>query len=170
MLVRAEDKSGAGDTAAELGPATATATDTAKATAKTISYVEADALQLPFADASFELVTAAFGFRNLANYQAGLEEIFRVLRPGGEVGILEFAEPAGALFGPLYRFYFRHVLPRVGGVISGRSSAYSYLPASVAKFPAPDALAAMMTETGFAAASYKSWTGGTVTLHRGRKP
>ncbi|NDQ56247.1 MAG: bifunctional demethylmenaquinone methyltransferase/2-methoxy-6-polyprenyl-1,4-benzoquinol methylase UbiE [Acidipila sp.] len=156
MLVRASQKSSAPAAKPEVR-------------SRGIEYAEADALQLPFADASFDLVTAAFGFRNLAIYDAGLREMFRLLRPGGEVGILEFAEPTGALFGPLYRFYFRQILPRIGGAVSGRGFAYSYLPASVAKFPAPDDLAAMMTRAGFANVSFKCWTGGTVALHRGQK-
>jgi demethylmenaquinone methyltransferase/2-methoxy-6-polyprenyl-1,4-benzoquinol methylase len=139
------------------------------ALAQEVQYFEADALHIPLADRSVDLITAAFGFRNLANYKAGLEEIFRLLRPGGEAGMLEFSEPEGAIFGPLYRFYFRRVLPWIGGAISG-SAAYSYLPASVAKFPSPGQLAAMMNGVGFVGVTYESWTGGAVTLHRGRKP
>jgi demethylmenaquinone methyltransferase/2-methoxy-6-polyprenyl-1,4-benzoquinol methylase len=135
--------------------------------AREIHYSEADALAMPFAEKSFDLVTAAFGFRNLANYEAGLREIFRLLRPGGEVAILEFSEPSGSFFGPLFRFYFHRILPRIGGAISGRGSAYSYLPASVAKFPASSDLTAMMTRAGFSAVQFQEWTGGVVTLHRG---
>jgi demethylmenaquinone methyltransferase/2-methoxy-6-polyprenyl-1,4-benzoquinol methylase len=135
-----------------------------------IRYVEADALCLPFTDASFDLLTVAFGFRNLANYESGLREFFRVLRPGGELGVLEFAEPRGALFGPLYRFYFRRILPLLGGAISGRRAAYAYLPASVSKFPQPAALEEMMRAAGFTAVSYTLWTGGTVALHTGKRP
>jgi demethylmenaquinone methyltransferase / 2-methoxy-6-polyprenyl-1,4-benzoquinol methylase len=135
-----------------------------------IRYVEADALSLPFADSSFDLIAAAFGFRNLANYEAGLREFSRLLRPGGELGILEFAEPRGALFGPLYRFYFRRILPLLGGAISGRGAAYSYLPASVSKFPAPEALEAMMRAVGFTNVSHTLWTGGAVALHTGTRP
>jgi demethylmenaquinone methyltransferase/2-methoxy-6-polyprenyl-1,4-benzoquinol methylase len=133
-------------------------------------YVEADALSLPFADASFDLVTAAFGFRNLANYRRGLEEIRRVLRPGGEVGILEFSEPRGALIGPLYRFYFTQILPRVGGAISGNAEAYFYLPSSVVKFPLEEELVELMRVVGFDDAAYQSWTGGIVALHTARRP
>lgn len=132
-----------------------------------INYSGADALALPFADGAFDLVTAAFGFRNLANYDAGLREIHRVLRPGGEVAILEFSEPSGRFFAPLYRFYFTRILPRIGGVVSGRGFAYSYLPASVAKFPAPEDLAGLMSRAGFSSVRYQVWTGGVVTLHRG---
>src|SRR5437762_976464 len=102
-------------------------------------WIEADALCLPFPDESFDLVTSAFGFRNLADYDAGLREILRVLRPGGESGILEFSEPRG-LMGKIYNLYFKGVLPRVGRLISGSSGAYSYLPASVQRFPEPPEL------------------------------
>ena len=135
-----------------------------------IRYVEADALNLPFTDSSFDLITVAFGFRNLTNYEAGLREFFRLLRPGGEVGILEFADPRGAFFGPLYRFYFRRILPLLGGAISGRSAAYSYLPASVSKFPSPEALEEMMRAAGFTNVCHTLWTGGAVALHTAARP
>jgi demethylmenaquinone methyltransferase/2-methoxy-6-polyprenyl-1,4-benzoquinol methylase len=134
-----------------------------------VGYFEADALSLPFADASFDLVTLAFGFRNLANYESGLKEFARILKPGGRLGILEFSEPRGAVFGPLYRWYFTHVLPRLGRIISGHSFAYSYLPSSVSKFPAPDALAKLMRAAGFSDVSYELWTGGSVGFHRGTR-
>ncbi len=133
------------------------------------AFAEADALQLPFADNSFDLITAAFGFRNLANYEAGLREMHRVLRPGGEVGILEFAAPRNSLLASLYKFYFTRLLPRVGGAVSGSGSAYSYLPASVMKFTTPDELARLMASSGLADARFETWTAGIVTLHIGRK-
>lgn len=139
------------------------------ATPFSISYFEGDAMNVPVADSSFDLITAAFGFRNLANYAAGLREFHRLLRPGGELGILEFVEPTGPLFGPLYRFYFRRILPWVGGAISGSGAAYSYLPASVSKFPHPEPLAQMMRDTGFSDVAYTLWTGGIVALHTGRR-
>jgi len=135
-----------------------------------ISYFEADALRVPIPDATFDLITAAFGFRNLANYAAGLGEFYRLLRPGGEVGILEFVEPSGPLFGSLYRFYFRRILPWIGGAISGSGAAYSYLPASVSQFPRPEPLAEMMREAGFSDVGFTLWTGGIVALHTGRRP
>lgn len=134
-----------------------------------IEFVEADALSLPFGDASFDLVSCAFGFRNLANYQRGLQEILRVLKPGGAVAILEFAEPRGKIFGIVYRFYFRNVLPRLGGLISGHAHAYSYLPSSVSKFPNPEELQTKFERVGFADVRYERWTGGIVTLHAGQK-
>lgn len=135
----------------------------------TLALVEADALNLPFADGSFDVVTAAFGFRNLANYQRGLEEIRRVLKRGGEAAILEFALPQRGLFARFYRFYFHRVLPWLGGAISGSRAAYDYLPASVEKFPDCDGFARWMEGAGFRNVRYILWTGGTVALYRGEK-
>lgn len=134
-----------------------------------VEFLEADALNLPFADQSFDLVTTAFGFRNLANYAAGLAEIHRVLRPGGHIAILEFAEPESPLFGRLYRFYFRRVLPQIGGIFSGNSQAYGYLPNSVARFPRPPELAKLMEQCSFTAARFERWTGGIVALHTAKR-
>jgi demethylmenaquinone methyltransferase/2-methoxy-6-polyprenyl-1,4-benzoquinol methylase len=130
-------------------------------------FLEADALALPFADAAFDLLTAAFGFRNLANYAAGFTEIHRVLRPSGSIAILEFAEPRGALLSWLYRFYFHRVLPAIGGLISGDRQAYGYLPRSVVRYPDPDAVAELMRQTGFRDVRYERWMAGLVTLHTG---
>jgi len=152
MLVRAREKG-----AAEAGDG------------RRIPFVESDALQLPFADHSFDLVTTAFGFRNLANYQAGLTEIARVLKPDGMAAILEFTEPKPGWFGDLYRWYFRSVLPRLGGLISGDRAAYSYLPSSVAKFLRPEELTELMGRNGFETIEACVWTGGTVALHTGVK-
>jgi demethylmenaquinone methyltransferase/2-methoxy-6-polyprenyl-1,4-benzoquinol methylase len=132
-------------------------------------FVAADALDLPFPDASFDLVTSAFGFRNLANYEHGLREIARVLRAGGEVGILEFSEPSSGPLASVFRFYFRQILPRIGGAISGSGEAYSYLPASVAKFPSPPELAQLMATCGFGDTRFESWNFGSVVLHRGKR-
>lgn len=131
-------------------------------------WIEADALTLPFRDASFHLVTSAFGFRNLADYDAGLREIVRVLKPGGALGILECAEPGGVI-GKLYGVYFRRVLPTIGGAISGVKSAYSYLPASVERFPRPSEMMSRMRAAGFAQAGWTPYTFGTAGLYRGRK-
>lgn len=146
MLVRAQEKSGA----------------------RSIRWVEADALQMPFGSGEFDLVTAAFGFRNLANYNRGLQEIYRVLAPEGEVGILDFGEPKG-LFGHVYRFYFRHVLPAIGTVISGVSGPYKYLPASVQRFPAPEEMLQRMREAGFRDVSWTPYSFGIAGLYRGKK-
>jgi demethylmenaquinone methyltransferase/2-methoxy-6-polyprenyl-1,4-benzoquinol methylase len=134
-----------------------------------VELVEADALNLPFVDESFEVVTAAFGFRNLANYPRGLEEMRRVLKQGGEVGILEFALPQRGLLASVYRFYFQRVLPWVGGLVSGSRATYSYLPASVEKFPDCDGFARWMENAGFGNVHYELWTGGTVALYRGER-
>ena len=131
------------------------------------AVVEADALALPLAGGAFDLVTTAFGFRNLANYRAGLAEMRRVLRPGGMAAILEFSQPPNRLFGALYGFYSRRILPRVGGALSGSPDAYTYLPESVRRFPPPDELAEMMRQAGFAGVRYERMTGGIVALHTG---
>jgi demethylmenaquinone methyltransferase / 2-methoxy-6-polyprenyl-1,4-benzoquinol methylase len=143
-----------------------------RATEKTrktsLRWLEADALQLPFSDNSFDLVTSAFGFRNLADYDAGLREIFRVLRPGGEFGILDFSEPKG-LMGTLYRVYFKHVLPAIGTWISGVKGPYAYLPASVERFPAPDEMLERMRKVGFQEPIWQRYTFGIAGLYRGTK-
>jgi demethylmenaquinone methyltransferase/2-methoxy-6-polyprenyl-1,4-benzoquinol methylase len=120
-----------------------------------IRWVEGDAMHLPFADNTFDLVTAAFGFRNLTDYAAGLLEIHRVLRPGGQIGILEANQPEGAK-ALIYNTYFRHIAPLIGGLISGDRAAYRYLPDSVARFPRPPRMLAMLTEAGF---THPAWDG-----------
>ena len=135
-----------------------------------IPFLAGDALSLPFGDATFDLVTAGFGFRNLANYERGLHEIARVLKPGGEVGLLEFSDPRTGPGAAAFRFYFRHVLPRIGGAISGDAIAYTYLPDSVSKFPPPEELARWMERAGFREVNFKLWNFGSVALHTGRKP
>jgi demethylmenaquinone methyltransferase/2-methoxy-6-polyprenyl-1,4-benzoquinol methylase len=128
---------------------------------------EADALNLPLRDGSADLLTVAFGFRNLANYGAGLREMRRALRPGGMAAILEFSQPPNPAFAALYGFYSRHVLPRNGALISGAGDAYTYLPESVRKFPGPDELADMMRSSGFETVRYQRMTFGIVALHIG---
>lgn len=157
MLLRARAKSAAG---AEHSNSTLSGP---------LPLFEADALRLPFADSSFDLVTTAFGFRNLANYEAGLREIQRILKPGGTIAILEFTEPPDGVMGNLYRWYFRKVLPRVGAFISGDSAAYTYLPKSVSRFFRPAELAALMSAVGYADASFRVWTFGTVALHTAQR-
>jgi demethylmenaquinone methyltransferase/2-methoxy-6-polyprenyl-1,4-benzoquinol methylase len=129
---------------------------------------EADALSLPLADASLDLIAIAFGFRNLANYRAGLVEMRRVLRPGGALAILEFSQPPNPAFAALYNWYTRHVLPVIGGAISGAPEAYKYLPESVRKFPDGSALASMMSDAGFEKVEWEHLTFGIVALHIGR--
>lgn len=133
-----------------------------------LQWVEADALQLPFADGQFDLVTAAFGFRNLADYDAGLGEIVRVLRPGGECGLLDFGEPRGVM-GRIYRTYFKRVLPAVGTLISGVKGPYAYLPRSVERFPSPDEMLERMRRAGFREASWKPYSFGIAGLYQGKK-
>jgi demethylmenaquinone methyltransferase/2-methoxy-6-polyprenyl-1,4-benzoquinol methylase len=130
---------------------------------------EADALRLPFPDGGFDLVTTAFGFRSLADYKRALAEIYRVLAPGGEVGILEFSEPRSRLFGRLYGFYLRRLLPWIGGRISGDRAAYRYLQTSVAGFPSRVQLAGWMSEAGFAEVRVQKLSGGIACLHTARK-
>jgi demethylmenaquinone methyltransferase/2-methoxy-6-polyprenyl-1,4-benzoquinol methylase len=130
---------------------------------------EADALALPLADNSLDLITCAFGFRNLANYESGLKEMLRVLKPGGVAAILEFSQPTNPVFGALYRFYSMQVLPRIGGMVSGSRDAYSYLPKSIRAFPGAEQLAKQMRETGFERVEFERMTGGAVALHLGYK-
>ncbi len=132
-----------------------------------VALFEADALRLPVADASFDLVTVAFGFRNLANYDAGLREMRRILRPDGVAAILEFSEPPNAIFASLYHFYSRRMLPLIGGMLSGSRDAYTYLPESVRRFPRAGELAEDMRRAGFAKVTYEYLTGGIVALHIG---
>jgi|UPI0003776C9D demethylmenaquinone methyltransferase / 2-methoxy-6-polyprenyl-1,4-benzoquinol methylase len=131
--------------------------------------VEADALHLPIADGTLQLLTTAFGFRNLANYEAGLREFHRVLAPEGELGILDFSEPGGIL-GKLYAFYFRRILPRIGRLLSGAGSAYAYLPASVGRFPAPREMLATLESIGFRDVRWTPFTFGIAGLYTARKP
>src|SRR5882762_3733813 len=153
MLVRAKEKSAARAEGASGNTAIA------------LPFFEADAMSLPFAEASFDLVATAFGFRNLSNYEGGLREMQRVLKPGGTIAILEFTEPPDGLLGGLYRWYFCKVLPKIGGVISGDSATYSYLPKSVARFFRPPERASLMTTVGYQSVDYRTWTLGTVALH-----
>ena len=130
---------------------------------------EADALALPLADESLDLITIAFGFRNLANYGNGLEELQRVLKPEGMVAILEFSQPTNRAFAALYGFFSTRVLPWIGGMISGSREAYSYLPESIRKFPSAEVLAQQMRDAGFRKVEFERMTGGAVALHLGRK-
>jgi demethylmenaquinone methyltransferase/2-methoxy-6-polyprenyl-1,4-benzoquinol methylase len=139
-----------------------------KYSAMKIQPLEADALSLPVPDSSLDLVVSAFGFRNLANYDAGLREIFRVLNLQGEAGILDFGEPGGVL-GKLYGFYFRRVLPRAGTLISGVRGPYEYLPASVQRFPSPQQMLDRMKTAGFKEVSWTPYTFGIAGLYRGKK-
>ncbi len=130
---------------------------------------EGDALNLPVKDGALDLITVAFGFRNLADYGAGLREMRRVLRPGGIAAILEFSQPPNRAFAALYSFYSQRILPAIGGLLSGSPDAYHYLPESVSKFPSALELAENMREAGFVNVSYRRLTGGIVALHTGER-
>jgi len=142
---------------------------TAARSKTSLGLFEADALALPVAEGSFDLVTIAFGFRNLANYQRGLVELGRILKPGGVLAILEFSTPPNALLAALYGFYSRHVLPKIGGWISGSPEAYTYLPESVRKFPDAPELAQQMRDAGFQNVRYQRMTAGIVAVHLGER-
>ena len=134
-----------------------------------IPYVEADGMNLSFADESFDAVTIAFGLRNFSNWQEGLKELYRVLKKGGKLIILEFSTPIVPGFRGLFQFYFSHILPRIGGAVSGSRGAYEYLPDSVSRFPDQRSLAKMMREVGFFDVEYKNLTGGIAAIHLGTK-
>jgi demethylmenaquinone methyltransferase/2-methoxy-6-polyprenyl-1,4-benzoquinol methylase len=127
-----------------------------------------DGERLPLAAGAFDGALVSFGIRNIGDPTAALRELLRVLRPGGRLVVLEFSMPPG-LLGPLYRFYFGQVLPRVGGLLSGDPGAYAYLPASVARFPAPEAFAALMTTSGFERVEMTKLTGGVAYVYGGEK-
>ena len=135
-----------------------------------IDWLGGDAERLPFAAGSFDLVTAAFGVRNFGDIPAGLAEARRVLRPGGELVVLDFTEPTLFGFRHLYRFYFRRVLPVVGGLISGNRRAYSYLPQSVGDFPQGPAFLELMEEAGFEDNRHVPLTLGISAVYQGRVP
>lgn len=128
--------------------------------------LEADAMHLPLRSQSLDLITTAFGFRNLSNYRDGLIEFHRVLKPGAQLGILDFNEPDG-LFGKIYRIYFRHVLPVIGKIMCGKDSAYNYLPASVSKFPPPAEMLSMMRDAGFEDVRWTPYSFGIAGLFTG---
>jgi demethylmenaquinone methyltransferase/2-methoxy-6-polyprenyl-1,4-benzoquinol methylase len=131
-------------------------------------WVEGDAMHLPYPDNSFDLVTAAFGFRNLTNYAAALAEIHRVLAPGGQLGILECNQPDG-LSGLVYNLHLHHILPFVGGLISGDRAAYRYLPASISRFPRPPQMLAMLSTAGFTQTAWDGYFLRAAGLYRGTK-
>lgn len=138
--------------------------------AASLSFLEADTLRLPFPDDHFQIVSVAFGLRNVADTQGGLREMARVCRPGGTVAVLEFSMPRNRVIGAVYRWYFRRVLPRIGQWVSGsRQAAYEYLPTSVAEFPQGEELAGMLRTAGLTEVEWKPLTFGVATLYYGVK-
>ena len=135
----------------------------------TFALVQADAQRLPFADASFDVVTIAFGLRNLENAGEGLAEILRVLKPGGRAAVLEFSRPVVPIFRQAFEFYFHRILPRIGAFISGSKDAYTYLPRSVRDFPDQKKLAEIMQECGYVDVRYHNLSGGIAALHLGER-
>jgi demethylmenaquinone methyltransferase/2-methoxy-6-polyprenyl-1,4-benzoquinol methylase len=134
-----------------------------------IPYVEADGMNLSFADANFDALTIAFGLRNFSNWENGLREFRRVLKPGGKLVVLEFSAPVVPGFRRAFQFYFSTILPRIGGAVSGSRDAYEYLPDSVSKFPDQKNLVRMMRANGFNDVEYKNLTGGIAAIHTGTK-
>jgi len=134
-----------------------------------IPYVEADGMNLSFADETFDAVTIAFGLRNFSNWKDGLQELRRILKVGGKLAILECSSPILPGFRQAFQFYFSRILPRIGGAVSGSRGAYEYLPNSVSKFPDQKNLAAMMSEIGFSDVEYKNLTGGIAAIHFGAR-
>lgn len=150
-------------------PMLAVAAGKIKSSGLAIPLVEADAMNLSFANDSFDAVTIAFGLRNLPDHAAGLKELLRVIKPGGRLVVLECSNPSVPGFRQLFKFYFEQIVPRIGGVISGSRGAYTYLPDSVSRFPDKKALASMMDDAGFRYVKFQSLTLGTASLHSGRK-
>ena len=150
-------------------PMLAIAKDKTTEAKESIPYIEGDAMRMPFADASFDAVTIAFGLRNLSNFEDGLRELGRLIKPGGKLVVLEFSSPVIPGFRGLFNFYFTRILPRIGGVVSGSHGAYEYLPESVSKFPDQKSLAELMRSCGFESVEYTNLTGGIAAIHSGVK-
>ena len=169
MLVIARQKS------AKLGiPTEATSSEDDKATAGAkapLTFQQADTMELPLESDVYQIVSVAFGLRNVSDTVAGLKEMTRVCKPGGQVAVLEFSMPRNRLFGEVYRWYFRNILPRIGQLLARNSeAAYKYLPQSVSQFPQDEELAGLMREAGLTDITWTPLTFGIATLYVGRKP
>ncbi|MBX7143864.1 MAG: bifunctional demethylmenaquinone methyltransferase/2-methoxy-6-polyprenyl-1,4-benzoquinol methylase UbiE [Oligoflexia bacterium] len=130
-----------------------------------LSFVQGDALKLSFPDRFFDVLTVAFGVRNLEDLGTGLREMGRVLKPGGQLLILEFGQPRGKLFGLLYRFYSRHCMPLIGGLLTGNRAAYSYLPKTAGVFPCGEQFCVFLRAAGFKIVACEELTGGVAYLY-----
>ena len=144
---------------------------TVEKTDRTISFLEADTQQLPFTNDRFQIVSVGFGLRNVTDTERGLREMVRVCKPGGFVVVLEFSMPGNRILRGMYRWYFKHILPRIGQLFArNRESAYNYLPQSVSEFPQDEKLAEIMRHCGLKPVRWKSLTFGVATLYWGEKP
>jgi demethylmenaquinone methyltransferase/2-methoxy-6-polyprenyl-1,4-benzoquinol methylase len=136
-----------------------------------LTFQQADTMELPLESDLYQIVSVAFGLRNVSDTVAGLKEMTRVCKPGGQVAVLEFSMPRNRLFGAVYRWYFRNILPRIGQLLARNSeAAYKYLPQSVSQFPQDEELAGLMREAGLTDISWTPLTFGIATLYAGRKP
>jgi demethylmenaquinone methyltransferase/2-methoxy-6-polyprenyl-1,4-benzoquinol methylase len=135
-----------------------------------VTFIEGDAMDLPFADGTFDACTVSFGLRNMPDYDAALASMMRILRPGGQLVCLEMTPFHRPVLGPLFKVYFERVMPLVGGLLSGSPSAYRYLPKSVEAFPSAHDLAERMKAVGLEEVSYALYGFGTVAIHQGRRP
>jgi len=172
---------GTGDLSLELGahartigvdfchPMLQLATEKVRQARLPVELIEGDALRVPFADSTFDVVTVAFGLRNVDGTQEGLREIYRLLKPGGRGAVLEFSHPQLPIFRSLFHFYFTRLLPKIGNAISGSSFAYQYLPDSVRSFPNQKELAQLMRQVGFSEVRYYNLFAGVASLHLGDK-
>ena len=160
---------------AKMGiPAEAGSSENADSTAgrkASLTFQQADTMELPLESDVFQIVSVAFGLRNVSDTVAGLKEMTRVCKPGGQVAVLEFSMPRNRLFGAVYRWYFRNILPRIGQLLARNSeAAYKYLPQSVSQFPQDEELAGLMREAGLTDITWTPLTFGIATLYAGRKP
>jgi len=150
-------------------PMLTAAQDKLKRKGRAVRLIEADGLRFPAPDNSYDVITIAFGFRNFANYRRGLEELHRLLKPGGCLAILECSQPPNRVWGPIFDWYFRNVLPKIGNAMSGAGDAYSYLQRSVERFFSPDELTEEMKHAGLERVRFRRLTGGISCLHLGYK-